>query len=188
MRPTEPDRQAIDLEEAFFSQENARLLDDLRKKSAKEAQRERLREVLRIKDDAFVDRVMALGISPETVVTLRLVPLVFVAWADGGIDSREREAITKAAEEHGVAANETAHKLLDTWLAKQPDEKILSMWKGYIKRIWPRFTADEQWELRQNLLRSAREVAEAAGGFLGLTSKISAEERKVLDEFEAVVG
>ena len=187
MRPTKPDRQAIDLEEAFFAQENARLLDELRMKSAKEEQRERLREVLRIKDDAFVDRVMALGISPETVVVLRLVPLVFVAWADGGIDSREREAIRKAAAEHGLAANEIAGKLLDTWLTKQPDEKILSMWKSYMRRIWPRFTADEQWEARQFLLQATREVAEAAGGFLGLTSKVSAEERKLLEEFEAVV-
>ncbi len=31
------------------------------------------------------------------------------------------------------------------------------------------------------------EVAEAAGGFLGLTSKISASERAVLDEVEAAL-
>ena len=88
---------------------------------------------------------------------------------------------------HGLTANATAHQLLDTWLAKQPDPKVLGMWKSYIRKLWPRFTGDEQWEMRQNLLKATREVAEAAGGFLGLTSKISAEERKVLDELESVV-
>ena len=41
--------------------------------------------------------------------------------------------------------------------------------------------------MREHVLQSAREVAEAAGGMLGLTSKISAAERKVLHEMERVL-
>ena len=39
--------------------------------------------------------------------------------------------------------------------------------------------------LKNELLGRARTVAEAAGGFLGLGNKISAEEARVLDELAA---
>jgi hypothetical protein len=38
--------------------------------------------------------------------------------------------------------------------------------------------------LRPDVLGRAREVAEAAGGFLGLGSKVSDDERRVLGELE----
>jgi hypothetical protein len=52
--------------------------------------------------------------------------------------------------------------------------------------VWNRFTSAEQWQMRQNLLGSAREVAEAAGGILGLLS-ISAGEKAVLQDLESVL-
>jgi hypothetical protein len=86
-----------------------------------------------------------------------------------------------------VAAAPIARQLLANGLARQPDPRLFSTWKSYVKRLWGYFTADERWQMRQNLLRSTREVAEAAGGFLGLTSKISEEERKILQEIEALL-
>ena len=58
------------LEEAFFAKDNARLLEQMREKK----QREELREVVQIKDEAFLDRLIELGINPETVLALTLVP------------------------------------------------------------------------------------------------------------------
>ena len=174
---------AVDLEEAFFAKENARLLNDLRKKAEKEEQRDLLRRVVSIKDNAFLDKLIMLGIGPETILTLRLIPLVFVAWADGNMDDREREAILKAAAQEDVAADEATQQLLRTWLEKKPDPQFLELWKKYIGSVWERFTPDEQWQMRQNLLKAARDVAAAAGGFLGIGS-ISAAERAVLNDLE----
>ncbi len=42
--------------------------------------------------------------------------------------------------------------------------------------------------MRHTLLGAAREVAEAAGSFLGITSGISARENAVLQELERVVS
>jgi hypothetical protein len=89
------------LEDAFFTKENARLLEQLKEKQKREA----LREVVQIKDETFLDRLIELGIGPETVLALTLVPLIAVAWADGTLDGRERDAIIKAAEEKGVSPN-----------------------------------------------------------------------------------
>ena len=41
--------------------------------------------------------------------------------------------------------------------------------------------------MRTHLLKSAREVAEATGGFLGLTSKVAEGERRVLAQLEAIL-
>ena len=175
------------LEEAFFARENAALLAELRKKSSTESRRDRLREVVKIKDEAFLARLDTLGIEPQTVLAVVLVPLVFVAWADGKLDDREREAILAAARDRGVAAEQTARRLLASALEHRPDPKLLALWKTFAKRLWGRFTADERWQMRQHVLHSAREVAEAAGGMLGITSPISAAERKILEEMEKVL-
>jgi len=174
------------LEDAFFARENARLLEEMRRKAEHTQRREMLRSVVGINDDAFLDRLIALGIGPERAMVLRLTPLVFVAWADGSIDDSEREAILRAAAKQGLAAEEMAHQLLGDWLVRKPDQRILDMWKEYIRQVWDQFTPEEREQMRHNLLEATREVAQAAGGFLGLKA-ISAAERRVLDDLESVV-
>ena len=179
-------KRGQDLEDAFFARENAKLLEELRKKAEREERRETLRRVVGIQDDAFLDRLIALGIGPERAMVLRLTPLVFVAWADGSVDDREREAIVRAATKQGIAAEDTARQVLGDWLTRKPDQRILEMWKEYMRQVWEKFTPEEQLQMRSNLLTATREVAQAAGGFLGLKA-ISAAEQKVLDELESVV-
>ena len=183
MKPSDRKGQAVDLEEAFFAKENARLLEQMRAKTETEERREMLRRVVRIQDEAFLDRLILLGIGPETAMALRLIPLVSVAWADGQMDDREREAILSAAREQGLAAEETARQVLKDWLDEKPDPRLLSLWKEYVGHIWNHFTDDEQLQMRQTLLTTAEEVANAAGGFLGL-SKISAAEKEVIEDLQ----
>lgn len=175
------------LEAAFFTGADARLLDELRRTTEEQQRREMLRQVVKIQDEAFLARLDTLGVRPETALAVTLIPLVFVAWADGAIDERERKAVLEAARERGVAAERIAGRLLSSWLTRKPDPRLLSIWKTYVRRLWGCFTADERLQMRQNLLRSAREVAEAAGGFLGLTSRLSPEERRVLEEIEKIL-
>ena len=183
MAPTAPN----DLEEAFFAGENARALEHLRKQADREEQREILRRIVTVQDDAFLDRLIAMDLTPQRAMALRLIPLVFVAWADGNIDEREREAVMKAAVQQNIVAEDLARQVLQDWLSHRPDPGILELWKDYVRRIWPRFTPDEQLQMRNNLLTAAREVAESAGGFLGLAT-ISAAERELLDELDEVVA
>ena len=171
------------LEEAFYTKENARLLEQLREKK----QRAALREVVQIKDDAFLDRIIELGINSETVLALRLVPLLAVAWADGILDNRERDAIIKAAEEKGVSPETAGHQLLETWVSRRPDRELFESWKRYVRDIWETFTDEERRQMRKTTLDWALAVAESSGGFLGLTSKVSPAERAVIKELENVL-
>ena len=181
------DREGEGLARAFFQGANAPLLAELRKRTEAEQEREALRDAVGIKDETFLRRLQALGVRPEAAVALVMVPLVLVAWGDGSLDDKEREAILGAARQRGVGAERIAGELLRNGLASKPDPRLLPTWTAYARRLWGRFTADERWAMRENLLRSARQVAEATGGLFGLGSKISTAERKVLSDIEAVL-
>ena len=74
-----------------------RLLRKLREQGAKEKKRGALRDALKLDDDEILERMLELDLEPETLIALGLVPLVEVAWADGSIQTRERDAVLRAA-------------------------------------------------------------------------------------------
>jgi hypothetical protein len=169
------------LEESFFERENQKLLAKLRERGERDRKRATLREALRIDDDAVLDHLVALDLSPETIVAFSLVPLVEVAWADGAIQPNEREAILRAADERGVSSSAISRQLLENWLNRRPPEALLEVWRHYSKALLKVLGPDERALMRERLIGSARAVAEAAGGFLGLGSISTAEKAALLD-------
>ena len=176
------------LEDAFFAKENARLLEQMRAKVKQDERRKALRDVIQIQDEGLVDHLLELGLGPETILAVTLIPLAMVAWADGSIEPKEREAIQRAAAEKGVAPGSIAEQVLSTWLAKPLDAELVGTWKRYIQAIWPSLTAHERAEVRKMGLERARAVADAAGGFLGLVSRISPQEKAVLDDLAKLLA
>ena len=169
------------LEDAFFAKENARLLQQMRDKAKQQERRAAMREVVRVNDDALIDNLIALGLEPGTVLALQLVPLAAVAWADGQIEPRERDAVLKAAAAQGIATDSVAGQLLNNWLVQQPGAELVDAWKRQMRALLPLLSPNEREQIRASALERARSVAEAAGGFLGLTSRISPQEKAVLD-------
>jgi hypothetical protein len=176
------DNAARKLEDAFFAKENARLLQQMRDRAREQERRAAMREVVRVDDDALIDHLIELGLEPETVLALQLVPLAAVAWADGKIEPREREAVLKASAAQGVAPESVAGQMLDRWLMQRPGAELVEAWKRQMRALWPSLSPKERDEIRASAIERARSVAEATGGFLGLTSKISPEEKAVLDD------
>jgi hypothetical protein len=174
------------LEDAFFAKENARLLQQLRDRAKQQERRAAMRDVVRVDDDALIDHLIALGLEPETVLALQLVPLAAVAWADGQIEPRERDAVLKAAAAEGIAADSVAGQMLGNWLDHRPGDQLVDAWKRQMRALWPSLSPKERDAIRGAALERARSVAESAGGFLGLTSKISSQEKAVLDELAKV--
>jgi hypothetical protein len=169
------------LEDAFFAKENARLLQQMRDKAKQQERRAAMRDVVRVNDDGLIDHLIELGLEPETVLALQLVPLAAVAWADGKIEPRERQAVLKAAAAQGIATDSLAGQMLDNWLVQQPGAELMDAWKRQMRALLPLLSPKERDDIRASALERARSVADAAGGFLGLTSRISAEEKAVLD-------
>ena len=84
-------------EEEFFRRQEAALLQRLRDEEARRSARQALAAASRITDEVLLDQLAALGIKPETLVVLSLVPLVEIAWADGTVQDSERRPIHEAA-------------------------------------------------------------------------------------------
>jgi hypothetical protein len=171
------------LEDSFFAKENDRILKELRAASVREGKKKEFREHLNIKNEELLDALVALAVEPETLVAFTLVPLVEVAWADGEIQPKEREAIIKAAVERGVAEDSPTAHLLRNWLVTRPDPQLLETWRDYIEELKGSLSGETWTEMKKTVMGRARGIAEAAGGFLGIAS-ISAAEKKMLQELE----
>ena len=138
-----------------------------------------------ILDPSLSETLAGLGIRTETLAALTLIPLVRVAWADEHLDEEERRAVLRGAESVGIAQDSPGHALLRAWLEERPDPRIFEAWRDFVAVLCARLSIEGQLELREDLLGRAREVAEAAGGFLGVRS-ISRREETVLRELESV--
>jgi hypothetical protein len=177
-----PDRRRA-LEDSFFSQLDRALLEKLRAQVMAEEGKDALATASGIHDEAVLNELTALGIDVKTVAALTLVPLVEVAWAQGGVAKKERDAILKAAHENGIAQGSAAYQLLQYWLSEKPEPKLLAVWKDYVAAL--RQSADPQAfeKIRDDILDRAAHVAQAADGFLGLAS-VSPKEKAMLAELE----
>lgn len=138
-------------------------------------------------DPSLSEALAGLGLRAETLAALTLVPLVEVAWADQHLDAEERKAVLRGAESVGIAQDSPGHALLQAWLEERPDPRIFEAWREFVAALCARLSIEGQLQLREDLMGRAREVAEAAGGFLGVRS-ISRREEAVLRELESVFG
>ncbi len=170
------------LEESFFAKENAKLLEHLKEEKDKSAARESLAKATGDIGDDILDKLHELGVEPDTWAAVSIAPLVEVAWANGKVEDAEREAVLSAAASTGIDAGSPSALLLGNWLSRRPDGRLLEVWGAYIVSICASLDETERDKLKSQVLGRARDVAEAAGGFLGLGNKISAEERVVLEE------
>ena len=172
------------LEEAFFAEQDRALLRRLKEADAKRSKKESLAAACSITDDALLEKLVSLGVDGATVAALSLVPLVLVAWADGKVEDKEREAVVAAAMETGMAERGAGRQLLDHWLANRPPPQLLAAWTDYIRAISAALDQEGRRALQADLLGRARRVAEATGGFLGVGRRVSAAEEAVLAKLE----
>ena len=167
------------LEEEYFRKREAELVEKLRQRHAADASRQQLSEQAGVADTEILQDLQELGYTPETVSLLYLVPLVEVAWAEGGVSDRERELIVEAARARGIEAGSTADALLTEWLTTEPSEQVFERNLRVIRAILAARPEAEREASRSDLLSTATAVAEASGGVLGFRA-VSPEERALL--------
>jgi hypothetical protein len=118
-----------------------------------------------------IDALLAeLKIPKEAYRLVTLLPLVHVAWADGKVQREERTLIMRIASERGLLEN-GGRETLEHWLTVPPgaaklkrDLEILNELGRGRGAISEEFDADSL----QLLLSWCQDVADAAGGLLGL--------------------
>ncbi len=172
-----------DLVEQVFFKENMKLVEKYRAMKQLKETKEALAAASGIADDLVLEKLIALGIRPETIASISLVPLIEIAWADGTIDKKEREAILSAVSKFGWTKDSVNYELLDQWLAKKPAAELLASWKHYVDALCHKMTDEEVANFKKEIMEHVVIIAEAAGGFLGI-GKISAEERSMIEQLE----
>jgi hypothetical protein len=174
------------LEDAFFSSQDKKLIEDLRKMQQMKETKEALANVSGIKNDAVLEKLVSLKIRPETLASICIVPLVEVAWADGEIDEKERKAVLSATEKSGFKKGDVDYDLVNQWMLHKPDSDLLATWTQYIKGLCENLTKVEIAALKSEILDHAKAVAEASGGLLGtgIGDKISKPEKAMLATLE----
>lgn len=175
------------LEEKFFSEVDQELLSKLRGEVKTAETAEAILKVTGLNNRHLAEEMAKLNVSVDTLAAFRLAPLVAVAWADDRIEENERYAITKAAEQSGIEPGSADMELLNSWTTKRPHADLLDAWCDYAKALVASLSEPHRSTLKEEMTTQIREVAQAAGGFLGFGS-ISPSEQSTIDRIEQALS
>jgi hypothetical protein len=167
------------LEEEYFRKKDRELVERMRRAAESEQARTQLGQTIGISDPALLQDLEELGFTAETVALLPLVPLLQMAWAEGGVSGAERALIVKLARSRGVADGSAADRQLNAWLETRPDEAVFARAGRLIRAVLDTGAAGAGGLTADDVVQQAERIAAASGGFLGL-GRISADEKALL--------
>lgn len=155
------------LENAFFADVDAKLLEKLRASFEKEQSADELSALSGISDKSVLAALVDAGVTARSMTVLHVFPLIAVAWADNIVQAEEREKILLAASKQGMSADSPAGLLLASWLTHKPGESVFVAWESYAKALVGRLAADDAETLRASIEKEIKDIAQSAGGVLG---------------------
>ena len=132
-----------------------------------------------LQDPALIKELEELGFTPETVALLPLMPLVQMAWAEGGVSDAERKLIVQLARARGMAEGSVADRQLSIWLSSRPGNDVFTRASRLIRAMLDKPVTDHGLSA-DDLVKYAENIAAASGGIFGI-NRISAEERTLLN-------
>ncbi len=172
-------------EDEYFLRAEAELLETIRARAAKEAERRALGEYHGVQDEVILKAFEEAGYDRETVQILHLVPILQVAWVDGEVSKAERAEILKIAAARNVVEGTPVHAKLLSWLDAPPPPRFFERTMEIISRLLELFPAEKREALQSDVMAASLSVASASGGFLGLGSKVSVDEKALIESFAA---
>jgi hypothetical protein len=171
------------VEDAFFIANDRQIIETQRELKKMRETKASLEKVSGIRNEAVLEKLVELGVRPETLASLAVIPLIEVAWADGSVSKKEEDAVLAAASAIGIKKGGVEHDLLGQWLKHRPPQKMMDAWVHYIQGLGERLTRQEKAALKAELLGQAMKVAGASGGVLGIGA-VSKEETAVIKKME----
>jgi len=173
------------MEEAYFRQQDAKLIERLHQEAKLEEIAIALAEKLQVDNPDLLRRVMELGVTVDSAPAFFLAPLVQVAWAEGTVTEQERDTVLRLARARGVEVSAPAYAQLREWLRERPVDAIFDTAVEVIKYGFAVLPPEEQEERIKRVVQACHEVATASGGglakVLGLGSGVSSAEASILD-------
>ena len=173
-------------EEEYFRRKDRELVENLRRAAEADASRQALERTSGIHDPVMLQELEALGFTPDTVSLLPLVPIVQVAWAEGGVSADERKLIVEFARGRKIAEGSAADDQLATWLEQRPSEDVFVRATRLIRAMLDHPEGQTGVLSVDDLIRRCEEIAEASGGILGF-HRISGEEKALLGRIQSAL-
>ena len=170
-------------EDEYFRKRDRELIERMRRAAEADQTRQDLRNATGIDDPALLQDLEALGFTPHTVALLPIVPVLQVAWAEGGVSSAERTMILNLARARGVEDGSAAGQLLVEWLDRRPSDETFRKAARLIGAMLDHPSAGVPVDA-DDLLAYCEQIAAASGGMFGI-GKVSAEERAALQQIAA---
>jgi prepilin-type processing-associated H-X9-DG protein len=169
-------------EEEYFHKKERELIEKMRERQVAAAEREQMAAATGIADEELLTDLQELGFTRDTVALLHLAPLVQVAWADGHVQSREREQMIQIARLRGVAEGSAADKQLARWLEQRPSEEFFKRTLRVVHAMLDAMPQVHGEAARRDLVAFCITIASASGGILGLGDKVSDQERAAITQ------
>ena len=165
------------LEEDYFRKKDRELVEKMRRASESEQNRQRMGQATGLSDPAVLTELEELGFTADTIALLPLVPVLQMAWAEGGVTHEERDMLVQLARSRGIAEGTPADRQLSSWMATRPDEAVFSRAGRLIRALLD--TGAPGTLTAEDVVQQAEKIAAVSGGFLGI-GRISAEEKALL--------
>jgi hypothetical protein len=175
------------LEEEYFRKKDRELIEKMQAAARDDEARKGLSARTGLQDPELLRELQALGFTPETVSLLPLVPVVQVAWAEGGVSAGERTALLKLARARGITENSAADLQLQDWLSTRPDDSVFASATRLIRAMIAGQGPEVAGLTADDLVKYCEGIASASGGIFGFINRISPEEREILDSIAAVL-
>lgn len=170
-------------EEDYFVRAEAALLERFRDRLRRDAELKALGHYHGVEDVQVLEAFEAAGFDRDTVQVLHLVPIIQIAWADGAVSAQERSELLAIAEARDVRPGTAAYIRLVAWLDSPPPKDFFDRSLLLIAKLIEIFPEEKRVALRDDVMSTARAVAGASGGFLGIGSKVGAAEQGLLEHF-----
>ncbi len=174
--------QPSENEDKYFAEQEARRRREVREqvevRAADLAEKERLARAAGLRDVSLADRLTALGITAATAPLLDLMPLVFVAWADGSVSRAERARVMELVEARGFAHGTEPWLFMVSLLERKPDGPLLDALKVVLRDF-----LKGNAEKGASIVALSRRIAEASGSLFGLGPRIDPREQEIIDRF-----
>jgi hypothetical protein len=167
-------------EDEYFRRKDRELIERMRQQTA----RKELESATGIHDAESLRDLETLGFTPQTIALLPLVPVLQVAWAEGGVTGAERELIVNLARTRDIAPASEADAQLQQWLDHRPSADVFAKARRLIAAILDHPEGIELHVSADDLLKYCEQIAHASGGIFGFGT-VSAEERTALQQIAA---
>ena len=155
-------------EQAYFRQQDVKLIAKLHQKAQLSEIAHALAEKLHADEPALLDRIQKLGVSLNTGSAFILAPLVEVAWVDGQVSDAERDTILDIAQQRGVELGSADYRQLLDWLAHRPSDEVFRTALEAIRIGLSVLPPDESEQRIATIIKACEDVAQAAGGIAQL--------------------